>query len=159
MPPFGDFYRGWNGEVLKAMWEVGHNARVAIVDASYPVPFGAEVVTSSSDSTAHLLKDMVANGRVPLETREVVIMKSGEPGPCAAVAAAFSIAEDVDIGLVPITAEGEPEAEEERARMGFYALANDPEQGDNTLFIRTNDEKAFACAMFIVGHSQIPDRQ
>ncbi len=42
--------------------------------------------------------------------------------------------------------------EGEEVATGFYSIAND--EAVDTLYIRTRDTMAYACATFIVGHSQ-----
>lgn len=162
MPPLKGIDRGINGDMLKALEEIGHGAQIAIVDASYDIPIGAQVVNYQGDSSATALRgildlvpvDEPANDIGKVKSK-VVAMLPDPPNKEIDSEAFMAFAEVLPTGTMPILAGttrfgGEESAGD--ANKGFYAAANDPEK--HTLFVRTRDEKAYACAMFVVGHSQ-----
>lgn len=152
MPPLKGIDRGLNGDCLKALEEVGHGAQIAVVDASYDIPLGAQVINYQGDSSAQALRGILA--LVPLDNNsgedvDVVVMNPDLPETtCAARDAFIRVIRDLgltDGGLRRLN-------EDNHLGTGFYAHVNDPEK--HTLFVRTRDEKAYACATFVVGHSQ-----
>ncbi|HTE58324.1 MAG TPA: RbsD/FucU domain-containing protein [Verrucomicrobiae bacterium] len=140
MPPLNGIDRGINGNLLKALEEIGHGAQIAVVDASYDIPPAAEVADYQGDSSARALKGIL--DLVPLDDANgypnVSVMVPHFPQEPGTALEAFEEALTVEPGLT--------------GQRDFYTLANNPEK--HTLFVRTRDEKAFACALFVVGHSQ-----
>src|SRR3990167_10107099 len=148
MPPMKGIDRGLNGDALKALEEAGHGQRIAVVDPSYAIPEGARVVPYQGESSATALRGILS--LIPLEkdrrSYDVVAMAADENvDDCAASDEFERVAEELglEIGF-------NPRHDTSQTMPGFYAEVNHPE----TLFFRTRDEKAYACATFIVGHSQ-----
>jgi len=165
MPPLKGIDRGINGDMLKALEETGHGDRIVVVDASYSIPYGAHKVDYQGDSSVRALLGIL--DLVPVdETKDGGI---GVPNPALAITTmmpdlpsrtspalkefqeAFPLGDQGRV-LVGITRFGDEDSKGEQGRRGFYDLANDPEK--RTLFVRTRDQKAYACALFVVGHSQ-----
>lgn len=163
MPPLIGIDRGIDGEMLKALEEIGHGAQIVVVDASYDIPEGAQTVSYHGDSSARALTGILK--LVPVDENDVWTLTGKKVGKVVAMlpdppetecAALAELREAFPLGngpvLVGATRFGQ-EHEKGVTKRGFYAAANDPEK--HTLFVRTRDEKAYACAMFAVGHSQV----
>jgi L-fucose mutarotase/ribose pyranase (RbsD/FucU family) len=151
MPPLKGIDRGLNGEALKGLEEIGHGSQIAIVDPSYPIPEGARVIPYMGESSASALKGVLA--LVPHEpdgAYDVICMDSTDGSDTEAYDAFSKVTDEIGLKLgcqnrfaSPLDPEMDP---------GFYADTGDPER--RTLYLRTRDTKAFACARFTVGHSQ-----
>lgn len=154
MPPLKGIDRGINGEMLKALEEIGHGAQIAVVDASYDIPVGSQVVNYQGDSTAQALEGILK--LVPIDEDKNVISLMGPDdhgAECPALRDELAVTQRLGLQAGVIKRLGEPSAAEwSGGYLGFYRIANNPEV--HTLFVRTRDEKAYACAQFIVGHSQ-----
>lgn len=150
MPPLKGIDRGLNGDALKALEEAGHGQRIAIVDPSYAIPEGARVIPYQGESSATALKGILS--LIPIEKihgSDALIMEADErPDDCEATKAFDQVA--VELGLVLGSIQRHDTSD---LFTGFYTEVNQPD----TLFFRTRDEKAYACATFIVGHSQVID--
>lgn len=146
MPPLKGIDRGLDGKALCALEQLGHGDQVVIVDPSYSIPRSAEVIDYHSNSSASALSGILS--LVPHEKDEsgydIACMSHDIGGTiCTATNAFEDVANKLELEMGYQTRKGEG---------GFYSTVNDP--GKNTLFVRTRDEQAFACAKFIVGHSQ-----
>lgn len=168
MPPLKGIDRGINGDMLKALEETGHGDLIVVVDASYSIPNGAHKVDYQGDSSADALKGILAlvpvdeepggpQFGVPDPSYKITAMMPDPPESTSPALEAFK--KEFPLGhegyvLTGITRLGEdnPRFSGENTKAGFYSVANDPEK--RTLFVRTRDQKAYACAMFTVGHSQ-----
>ncbi|HUD06720.1 MAG TPA: RbsD/FucU domain-containing protein [Candidatus Saccharimonadales bacterium] len=150
MPPLKGIDRGINGVLLKALEETGHGDHIAIVDPSYSIPEGARIVDYQGNSSARALKGILA--LVPIEDESHVLLMMPDTGqhPHEAVSE-FEEALGDEYETDWLTRYGK----DNPSGVGFYDLVNNPvERAQNTLFVRTRDEKAFACAMIVVGNSQ-----
>jgi len=154
MPPLKGIDRGLNGQVLKALEESGHGDQIVIVDPSYAIPEGARVVDYQGDSSAQALKGILK--LVPFEESkhipefDVLAMAPDPPAnTCDALNEFRKVAVELGFDL-----DATPRLDKDAGELlpGFYTEANSPER--STIFFRTRDIKAYACAMFIVGHSQ-----
>lgn len=153
MPPLKGIDRGINGELLKALEESGHRDRIVVVDPSYPIPYEARVYDYGGDSSARALAGVLA--LVPWEGVVTYMEPDPEPGQGRESVEAF------EYETSHLEQDGEPIAlnglygrsELNEDGTGFYDIANDIEEWP-TIFVRTRDDRAFACATFIVGHSQ-----
>lgn len=152
MPPFKDHDRGFNGDMYKALEEIGHGAQIAVVDPSYDIPPEAQIVNYQGDSSAGALSGIL--NLVPTETDKVIIMAPDAPQTtCDAFEESSRVVDELGMSWVGLRRLSDfTPGGTELDRKGFYQVANDPEV--HTLFVRTRDEKAYACAMFTVGHSQ-----
>ena len=165
MPPLKGIDRGINGDMLKALEETGHGDQIVVVDASYSIPNSAHKVDYQGDSSVRALLGIL--DLVPVD--ETTEGGFGVPTPALMIAAmmpdlptktspaleefqeAFPLGDQGRV-LVGITRLGDEASKGELGKAGFYKVANDPEK--RTLFVRTRDQKAYACALFVVGHSQ-----
>ena len=165
MPPLKGIDRGINGDMLKALEETGHGDQIVVVDASYSIPDGAHKVDYQGDSSVRALLgilslvpvDEVTEGGfgVPNPARMIAVMMPDLPVKTSPALKEFQEAFPLgDQGrvLVGITRFGDESSKGPLGKAGFYKTANDSER--RTLFVRTRDEKACACALFVVGHSQ-----
>ncbi len=160
MPPLKGIDRGLNGEALKALEELGHGNQIAVVDPSYPIPRDAEVVDYNGSERGNTT-DQAVNAilrLVPIEADEsgtyVNIMRPDEgevkeKREWLAAEAIAKVALDQGLSHTFQLRYGDKDSHQYN---GFYADANDPKV--RTLFVRTRDQRAFACARVIVGHSQ-----
>lgn len=162
MPPLLGIPRGLNGPALSAYETSGHGRRSAIVDASYNIPRWAQVVEYRGTTSARALFDVLKV--VPVEAYAVDFMI---PDPhvddndayknfAAALRLASQFRHRKGWDMVSLG--------EQRFRLdeqsvndqpGFYTVANNQEE--DTLFLRTQDTLPYACATFVIGHSQMPD--
>lgn len=107
------------------------------------------MIDYQGDSSAQALSDILQLVPVdipPTRVRaEIVVMMPDPPEvTCDATKAFEGVAGDLDVAYASrLDTDTFP---------GFYSQANNPERP--TIFFRTRDEKAYACAMFVVGHSQ-----
>jgi len=154
MPPLKGIDRGLNGEALKALEESGHGQRIAIVDPSYAIPEDAPVVNYQGDSSATALRGILA--LVPTEKLhdryDVILMRadSEQWRDCEATNAFEEVTQEMELKIGYKARVSDPHPGGPGPRVGFYDHVNSPD----TLFFRTRDTKAYACATFIVGHSQ-----
>lgn len=162
MPPFREerlVDRGLPGKALEALERSGHLRRMAIVDTSYPIPRWAEEVDYRGRSSADALLGVVR--LVPVEG--VVEFMSPDPDDNREEAKeALETFNQVFVELESEIPELQDKVGErhrldidEPERVGFYSLVNNQEV--DTFFIRTNDRHLYACATFIIGHSQVPE--
>ncbi|HTB49205.1 MAG TPA: hypothetical protein VK712_03925 [Verrucomicrobiae bacterium] len=167
MPPFRqgpiEVDRRLDGEALHELREVGHGRRITIVDASYDIPDGVKTIKFPGSSAEALLGIVRL---VPLEEGSVVEYMRPDPSleessqtVIAARVAFRKAAEALDeqagrigINLYPLYRKDEDEAAQNSGDPGFYSVANN--EGQRHLFVRTIDDLPFACASFVVGHSQ-----
>ena len=151
MPPLKGIDRGLNGNALKSLEESGHEDKIVIVDPSYSIPERAKVIDYQGDSSAQALKgilNLVPHEPLALDGWDVICMApDSAEEECSARDAFREVANELRLGLGASTRHGT-----EEFPRGFYSGANELEK--STLFVRTRDRKAYACAMFIVGHSQ-----
>lgn len=154
MPPLKGIDRGIDGKMLWALEELGHGNQVVVVDPSYPIPRGSKVVDYHGHSSAMALKGIL--DLVPHESMDgdegstdVVAMDTDDGAPTAVSDEFDDIAEQLGIDL---TYEPRNPVDDLGGSKGFYVEASDPSK--DTLFVRTRDDLAYACARFIVGHSQ-----
>lgn len=151
MPPLKGVDRGLNGNALKALEESGHEDKIVIVDPSYSIPEGAKVIDYQGDSSAQALRgilNLVPHEPLALDGWDATCMAADSAEEeCPARDAFKKVAGELGLALGTRTRHGTDEYPG-----GFYSRANGLERP--TLFVRTRDEKAYACAMFIVGHSQ-----
>lgn len=170
MPPLKGIERGITGQLLCQLEELGHGDRITIVDASYSIPRGAERGEFHGDSSAKALRGIL--DLVPIDTvddwdgmpnedsdRRVLAMLNDQGKQPAAYARFKEARLGFPVPLVLIGAtrkgqrDGSPYRHPDGAQYrGFYATMLDPHI--NTLFVRTRDRLASACASFMVGHSQ-----
>ena len=148
MPPLIGIDRGIDGKMLKALEETGHGDQIVVVDASYSIPRGAQVVDYHGDSSPRALNGIL--DLVPVEeTENAKIMSSDDGAPGSLVLPEFESA---------FQDHGVPSEHRfrntDRLGTAFYDLANTSLEDHPTLFVRTRDDRAYACAMFVVGHSQ-----
>jgi L-fucose mutarotase/ribose pyranase (RbsD/FucU family) len=148
MPPLKGIPRGLNSEALTVLEESGHGNQIIIVDPSYPIPRGALVINYVGDPNTSdgALDDILTV--LPIEG-PVTAMLPDEGETCDANEAfeAVTLRQRGGQDWAMRLDDQDPEHPK-----GFYSQANDPEK--QTIFFKTRDKKAFACAMFIVGHSQ-----
>ncbi|HUD06827.1 MAG TPA: RbsD/FucU domain-containing protein [Candidatus Saccharimonadales bacterium] len=150
MPPLKGIDRGINGSLLKALEETGHGDHIAIVDPSYSIPEGSRVIDYQGNSSARALKGILALVPIEEESHVLLMMPDTEQHSHEAVTE-FEEA----LGGVRETDWLTRYGKDNPSGIGFYDLVNNPSnETQNTLFVRTRDEKAFACAMLVVGHSQ-----
>lgn len=152
MPPLKGIDRALNGNALKVLEEMGHGQQIVIVDPSYEIPADPErlIVDYQGNSSAGALRGIVQ--LVPIEKMDgkvdVVVMKPDPPAETSKATKAFeAVAQDLDLVLAH-----QIRTDDSIFDKGFYSLANDPEK--STVYFRTRDAKAYACALFVVGHSQ-----
>lgn len=164
MPPLLGIERGIDGDMLKALEEIGHGAQIAVVDASYDIPEGAHVVKYCGDSSPRALAGIIA--LVPVDedmprlggerSRSIVCMEPDDAGESGTVLEEFANTIPSDMILVAAKRNGDAAyREDSRTAQGFYAVANSPEA--HTLFVRTRDPRKYGCAVFTVGHNQPAD--
>lgn len=162
MPPFREerrVDRGLPGKALETLERSGHLRRMAIVDTSYPIPRWAEEVDYRGRSSADALLGVVR--LVPVEG--VVEFMSPDPDDnreeakeaLKAFNQAFVELESEIPELQDQVGERHRLDDDEPEGVGFYSLANDPHA--DTLFLRTGDRLPYACATFVIGHSQVPE--
>lgn len=163
MPPLKGIDRGLDGEALRILEQTGHGRQIAIVDPSYEIPADAWKESrvydyhgsTSADALLGILK-LVPVDEPLHEHPEVVVMHPDEGDERKEATTAFEHAVDelgeLRIAYVPRLDSDVSSFDEPDLGKGFYSLANDPEK--KTVFFRTRDTKAYACAMFVVGHSQ-----
>lgn len=158
MPPLKGIDRGLDGKVLKILEESGHGEQVVIVDPSYAIPEGARVVDYHGDSSAQALRGILA--LVPSEATKQgfdVVSMDADPDDSSLSPNALNAFKEVvaslglRLGYEPRLPSWPVETSTDETEAGFYANANDPEK---SIFVRTRDPRAYACARFIVGHSQ-----
>ena len=159
MPPLKGIDRGLDGDALRALETSGHGRRLAIVDASYDIPRWAEVVDYHGLSSANALLGIVR--LIPVEG-ELEFMSPDPPETiCAALKIFNGVARMLEReGHLPTDEKGEAtvlerhrlDEQEEVLTQGFYSIVNDREA--DTLFVRTRDGLPYACATFVIGHSQ-----
>jgi L-fucose mutarotase/ribose pyranase (RbsD/FucU family) len=150
MPPLKGIDPGLNGEALKALEESGHGDQIVIVDPSYSIPEGATVIDYQGKSSASALRGILA--LVPHENNgafDIVCMRADE-GTAEAERDFGEVARSMGLLLGHQRRMADPL--DPVVDPGFYANANSPEK--RTIFFRTRDTKAYACARFTVGHSQ-----
>jgi len=153
MPPLKGIDRGLNGEALKALEESGHGRRIAVVDASYNIPRWSQAIDyngkTSVEALVGILKLVPHEGNILLMKPDSDVTEYGD-GPFCDIAATEvdeALGYPKQFGILRLdTIENDEEVP------GFYSTAND--ESVDTLFIRTRDTMAFACATFVVGHSQ-----
>lgn len=171
MPPLKGIDRGLTGEVLKALEESGHGRRLAVVDASYNIPRWAQTVDYRGQTSAEALAGVLA--LVPVDEESITIMVCDPSDENKNSTEAEGIFKDVVVKAgynknyslaergydqlaeeaAMIESEGGATIEEFTASIKpFYDLANNPDE--DTLFIRTPDTLPYACATFVIGHSQ-----
>jgi hypothetical protein len=125
------------------------------VDASYNIPRWAEVIAYHGRSSASALFGIVK--LVPVEENRIDFMMPDPSADSPAYRAqnGFELAADeleeelqikLKTGNIPRLDLYSPHGK------GFYTIANNVEE--DTLFVRTRDRLPYACATFIVGHSQ-----
>ena len=151
MPPLKGIDRGLNGTILKALEESGHGRRIAVVDASYNIPRWAQVVdyagATSVDALIGILRLVPYEGTISLmRPDETTNPNDWVFGDLATIALEQEFDEPDVVRRLDTIYEGSETAP------GFYTIANNPDE--DTLFVRTRDTLAYACATFIVGHSQ-----
>lgn len=162
MPPLKGIDRGLNGKALKALEESGHGRRLAIVDASYRIPRWAETVDYTGESSASALKGILS--LLPREDSEPIILMATDPG---APDKADSAGADFELALrghfqSNVIGDYRYRKDEQQKQIaqddggvfepGFYSVADN--QKEDTLFVRTRDKLPYACATFVIGHSQ-----
>lgn len=162
MPPFREerlVDRGLSGRALRVLEESGHGRRVAIVDTSYPIPRWAETVDYRGRSSADALLGVVR--LIPVEG-EVEFMSPDPEDSREEAKEALEAFNQVFIKLESEIPELQDQVGErhrldkdEPERVGFYSLVNNEEV--DTLFIRTADRLPYACATFVIEHSQVPE--
>ena len=151
MPPPKGIDRGLDGTALKALEEAGHGRRVVIVDPSYDIPPNVEVVNYHGDSSSNALRGIlqlmpVDDGYLTIMDRDESTVLEGHLDTEQNENDMFDeIAEEFD--LIPCYVK---RLDDDKS--GFYSQANTTET--RSLFIRTRDTRAYACAMFVLGHSQ-----
>ena len=139
MPPLKGIDRAIDGDLLRALEMSGHGDRIAIVDPSYAIPEGANVFNYHGDSSAEALTGILSL----INSEDVLLMRPDVgDGNHNAQEAFLESAEAQGVKTVSYT------------KGSFYDRVNDPEKRARTLYVRTRDEKACACATFIIGHSQ-----
>ncbi len=150
MPPLKGIDRGIDGKMLKALEETGHGDQIAVVDASYSIPKGADIVDYHGDSSARALNGIL--DLVPVDETEVAVVMSADPGTPGSLAGPELEGAFEDHGVES----GFHFRNQDNDSLGkaFYDLANASPDERPTLFVRTRDERAYACALFVVGHSQ-----
>lgn len=168
MPPLRGIDRGLDGNALKALEESGHGRRLAIVDASYDIPRWAQVVNYLGQTSAEALHGIAS--LVPIEEDSLTLMYPDIDDHSKLADDAYEafltvhgqllkeLGSKITIGslyrkdaadLSELLQDADDAEEEEE---GFYSVANNEAQ--DTLFVRTRDTLPYACATFIVGHSQ-----
>lgn len=167
MPPLRGIERGIDGDMLKALEELGHGQRLAIVDPSYAIPDGNSVIKYAGDSSANALKgildlvDVDVTSHIGTEEKLVIVSimepDTGDRRANATFSELEIIVMNRAIGSQVRSAYsmkrlGDPASGSAWGSLGFYAIVNNPET--NTVFVRTRDPRPFACASFIVGHAQ-----
>ncbi|MEI9913567.1 MAG: RbsD/FucU domain-containing protein [Candidatus Saccharibacteria bacterium] len=151
MPPLKGIDRGINGNMLKVLEESGHGDRIVVIDPSYSVPEGAKVIDYQGDSSASALVGILR--LVPSES--VITIMDADPSNEVSNRAGLEFIKSLGgAGLMADLATPLPRLTEDApvGQVGFYELVNGIEVP--TIFVRTRDELAYACATFIVGHSQ-----
>ena len=149
MPPLNGIERGINGSLLKALEELGHGDRIVVVDPSYSIPENANRLDFQGDSSARALRGILE--LVPIDSTITIMAPDPPAKGCEATIrfreATKTLSPEPPFYEIPRLSES---AEDGTA--GFYELVNELEYP--TLFVRTRDKLAYACATFIVGHSQ-----
>lgn len=154
MPPLKGVDRGIDGELLKVLEESGHGEQIVIVDPSYPIPEGARLTVdyhgeSSAQALRGILKYLSIEKMDEQEHGPDVVFMAPDP---PVIECDASIAFEEVANELKLIVKSEPRHPFGDTEPGFYAQANDPEK--SSIFVRTRDRKAHACARFIVGHSQ-----
>jgi hypothetical protein len=153
MPPLKGIDRGLTGEALKALEESGHGRRLAIVDASYNIPRWAQTVDYRRETSSQALMGILR--LVPVEGDHIDLMSpdpdDDKPTSHEAYIRLSSCIEHLFDGHKQGNVHRLDE-QENAGEKGFYSLANNQEE--DTLFFRTSDKLPYACATFIIGHSQ-----
>jgi hypothetical protein len=159
MPPLKGIDRGLTGEALKALEESGHGRRIAIVDASYDIPRSAQKVDYRGQSSAQALLGVLK--LAPIENKSLTIMGPDGDAQADDPELAWQASRDIEEAYRSIDwgeefpgganlARRLDEDQGATVQEGFYTIAN----SSDTLFIRTPDTLPYACATFLVGHSQ-----
>ncbi len=153
MPPLRGIGRGINGELLKALEETGHGDRIVVVDPSYSIPEEAQSVDYQGESSTLALAGILK--LVPQEFGSYVIMDVDDPTEEETAleqefVAAFKMNNSNEMYVRPDVISRLTEGDVNG--FGFYELVNNAAEA--TLFVRTRDRRPYACASFIVGHSQ-----
>lgn len=152
MPPLKGIDRGINGDLLKALEETGHGDQIVIVDASYSIPRDAHKVDYQGNSSSQALRGILQ--LVPIEDGgSLTIMRPDSEDKGYKALSEFSEVA-VTFGM-PVNAIRRHREDETETDYGFYDAANNSVLENQTLFVRTRDERSYGCAMFIVGHSQV----
>ncbi len=182
MPPFRNGFievdLKFDGDALKALRDIGHGHRINIVDASYDIPRGAEIVKypgTSAEAFLGVVKLIPIEGEdsahpdvtVMSPDATLAIEIEDKPNHVAARAgeAFFAAGEDlvqmqvgshVNIGDSFASTDWTDTSSRVREDIagldGFYTIASNPRE--QHLFIKTIDELPFACVSLVAGHSQ-----
>jgi L-fucose mutarotase/ribose pyranase (RbsD/FucU family) len=158
MPPLKGIDHGIDGKLLCALEEAGHGLQIAVVDPSYPIPGHARVFdyhgSSAGNTSAQALRgilELVPAEKIDDDGNTILAMGHDDIDESTTAQVQFV---DVghELGMATRVVGRNDEVLGGRRVKGFYSRANNPEQ--HTIFVRTRDEQAYACAMFVVGHSQ-----
>ena len=156
MPPLRGIDRGLNGEALKALEESGHGQMIAVVDSSYPIPREAQVIDYRGPSSAAALEGVLR--LVPVEPGPLYMMmpdsddsraiaKEAQGHTGAAIGRVARELDERELWMLQLTAVARLDTD---SQPGFYSIVDKAD----TLFIRTIDDLPYACAAFVIGHSQ-----
>ncbi|MBI2009112.1 hypothetical protein HYS84_01730 [Candidatus Saccharibacteria bacterium] len=162
MPPFREerrVDRGLPGKALRALEESGHGRRMAIVDTSYPIPRWAETVDyrgrSSADALLGVVRLIPVEGKVEFMSPDPNDSREGAKEALEAFNQVFVKLESEIPELQDRVGERHRLDHDELDGIGFYSITNDSEV--DTLYLRTGDRRLYACATFLIGHSQVPE--
>ena len=150
MPPLKGIDRGLNGGALKALEESGHGERIAIVDPSYAIPEGSRVVSYQGDSSAQALRGILR--LVPLEGPVTCMLADENVTTNEAHEEFIEVIHELGVQADWRDRHDTDLPDSRYDWRGFYTIVNNSDE--STIFLRTRDKKAYACATFLVGHSQ-----
>lgn len=173
MPPFREkgvkVDRKLDGDALKMLRDVGHGHRINIVDASYNIPEGAQVIKfpgTSAEAYSAVLHLIPVDEDMDAVTIMGVDRSLDDDEAALRAMGAFSDVER-QLNEEGLGSNDNPGTERDWSESfainrlsqesllggeGFYDIANNPNVAST--FIRTIDELPFACASIVVGHSQ-----
>jgi L-fucose mutarotase/ribose pyranase (RbsD/FucU family) len=158
MPPLKGIDRGIDGKLLCALEEAGHGFQIAVVDPSYPIPGHARVLdyhgNSAGNTSAQALRgilELVPTEKIDDDGNTILAMGHDDIDRSTPAQTQF-VKVGHEFGMATRVVGRNDEVLGGTPVEGFYSRANNPDR--YTIFVRTRDEQAYACAMFVVGHSQ-----
>lgn len=141
-----DIDRRFTPEALANLRAIGHLGRVVVGDTSLLVPDGCSSAYWLGESSADALRATLQLIPVEAGSRVTLMGVDSAREPSSAYDRLRQVVDDLSLDF------------EVRKRLGSDGFYNLAQEAAATTYLLTGDPRPYACAQFVVGHSQVEPR-